>query len=90
MYVANKQRNNSAVLDLKAKNEQNRYGRVIYFIGHCHMFISLIPMGIFASMIPEDTEYRNAYYVAHKTIGVTVFLLVLVRLVGIEYLNVLP
>ena len=37
-------------------------------------------MGIFASMIPEDTEYRNAYYVVHKTIGVTVFLLVIVRL----------
>ena len=83
LYVANKQRNNSAVLDLKAKNEQNRYGRVSRVLHWtiAIMFISLIPMGIFASMIPEDTEYRNAYYVAHKTIGVTVFLLVLVRLV---------
>jgi cytochrome b561 len=38
-------------------------------------------MGIFTSMIPEDADYRNAYYVVHKSLGVTIFLLVLVRLV---------
>ena len=38
-------------------------------------------MGIFSSMIPENTSYRNAYYVVHKTIGVTVFLLVIFRLI---------
>ena len=67
LYIANKQKNNSAVLDLKAKNEQNRYGRVSRILHWtiAIMFISLIHMGIYASMIPEDTEYRNASYVAH-------------------------
>ena len=38
-------------------------------------------MGIFASIIPEGTSFRNAYYVVHKTIGVVVIGLVFVRLV---------
>tara|TARA_B100000035_G_scaffold33388_1_gene25361 strand:- start:285 stop:740 length:456 start_codon:yes stop_codon:yes gene_type:complete len=38
-------------------------------------------MGIFASIIPEGTSFRNAYYVVHKTIGVVVIGLVFARLV---------
>ena len=83
LCVASRQRKNTSVLALTAKNESNRYGKVSRMLHWtiAILFISLIPMGIFASMIPEDTEYRNAYYVVHKTIGVTVFLLVIVRLI---------
>ena len=83
LYIASRQSKNTFVLSLTAKNESNRYGKVSRMLHWtiAILFISLIPMGIFASMIPEDTEYRNAYYVVHKTIGVTVFLLVIVRLI---------
>ena len=83
LYIASRQSKNTSVLSLTAKNESNRYGKVSRMLHWtiAILFISLIPMGIFASMIPEDTEYRNAYYVVHKTIGVTVFLLVIVRLI---------
>ena len=83
LYIASRQSKNTSVLALTAKNESNRYGKVSRMLHWtiAILFISLIPMGIFASMIPEDTEYRNAYYVVHKTLGVTVFLLVTVRLI---------
>ena len=83
LYIASRQSKNTSVLALTAKNESNRYGKVSRMLHWtiAILFISLIPMGIFTSMIPEDTEYRNAYYVVHKTIGVTVFLLVIVRLI---------
>lgn len=83
LFIASRQSKNTSVLALTAKNESNRYGKVSRMLHWtiAILFISLIPMGIFASMIPEDTEYRNAYYVVHKTIGVTVFLLVIVRLI---------
>ena len=83
LFIANYQRKSKVILDLSTKNEKDRYGRVSRLLhwAIAILFISLIPMGIFASMIPEETSYRNAYYVVHKTIGVTVFLLVIVRLV---------
>ena len=70
LYVANRQRLNSSVLVLTAKNEDNRYGRVSRMLHWtiAILFIALIPMGIFTSMIPEDADYRNAYYVVHKSI----------------------
>lgn len=70
------------VLDLPARNEAERYGlvsRVIHWT-MAILIISLIPIGMFASMIPEETWFRNQYYVVHKTIGVLVFVLLLVRL----------
>ena len=83
LFIARKQSAANNELILTAENEPNRYGRVSRLLHWtiAILFISLIPMGIFASMIPEDTDYRKAYYVVHKTIGVTVFLLVLARLV---------
>ena len=83
LFIANYQRKSNEILDLSAKNEKYRYGRVSRLLHWtiAILFISLIPMGIFSSMIPEETSYRNAYYVVHKTIGVTVFLLVIVRLI---------
>ena len=83
LFIANYQRKSNEILDLSAKNEKDRYGRVSRLLhwAIAILFISLIPMGIFSSIIPEETSYRNAYYVVHKTIGVTVFLLVIVRLI---------
>ena len=40
-------------------------------LDYCH-FISLIPMGIFSSMILKR-QAGNAYYVVHKTIGLLYF-----------------
>ena len=81
LLVAKRQSERTDVLLLSTENESNRYGRVSRILHWtiAVIFISLIPAGIFASMIPEDAAYRNAYYVAHKTLGVTAFLLVIVR-----------
>ena len=69
-------------LDLSSENEPDRYGFVSRMLHWtiAILFISLIPIGMFASMIPEGTWFRNQYYVVHKTIGVVVFALILVRL----------
>lgn len=81
--VAYRQQRDSKVLLLGRENEADRYGQVSRFLHWtiAILFIALIPMGIFASIIPEGTSYRNAYYVVHKTIGVVVIGLVFVRLV---------
>ena len=83
LFIAKYQSKSNTLLVLSAKNEKDRYGRVSRLLHWtiAILFISLIPMGIFSSMIPEETSYRNAYYVVHKTIGVTVFLLVIIRLI---------
>ena len=81
--VAYRQQRDSKVLLLGRENEADRYGQVSRFLHWtiAILFIALIPMGIFASIIPEGTSFRNAYYVVHKTIGVVVIGLVGVRLV---------
>ena len=82
-WTAVKQLASTTELDLPLANEPDRYGRVsrILHWTTAILFISLFPIGMFASMIPEDTWFRNQYYVVHKTIGVLVFALLLVRLV---------
>lgn len=73
---------NTEPLDLPAANEDGRYGmvsRVLHWTTAI-LFLSLIPIGMFASIIPEGTWFRNQYYVVHKTIGVLVFMLLLIRL----------
>lgn len=82
LIAAYRQTKSSEVLELHAENEPDRYGivsRMIHWTTAI-LFIALIPMGIFASMIPEDTWFRNHYYVVHKTIGMLVFALLLARL----------
>jgi len=83
LAVAFHQSKSNETLDLQATNEPTRYGRTARMLHWtiAILFIALIPMGIFTSMIPEETPYRNAYYVVHKTIGVLVFALILVRFV---------
>jgi len=76
------QRKNNKTLELKAANEPERYGRMSRVLHWtiAILFITLIPMGIFNSIIPEGTPYRRAYNAVHETIGFIVFALVLVRL----------
>ncbi len=71
------------VLTLDTGNEQTRYGRATRTLHWTTaiLFVALIPMGIFTSMIPEDVWYRQGYYVVHKSLGLTVLLLVVIRLV---------
>ncbi|MDA1256033.1 MAG: cytochrome b [Proteobacteria bacterium] len=82
LFIARGQSKSNHTLVLASTNEAGRYGRVSRMLHWiiAILFLALIPMGIFASMIPEGTEYRVAYYVVHKTLGVSVFLLVLFRL----------
>lgn len=83
LFIARNQSKENYMLNLSLKNEDIRYGKVSRFLHWtiAILFISLIPMGIFASIIPEGTPFRLSYYVIHKSIGVTVFILVIVRIV---------
>ncbi|MEM8548260.1 MAG: cytochrome b [Pseudomonadota bacterium] len=83
LFVGFRQFSSQALLSLPRENESQRYGAISRFLHWTTaiLFIVLIPMGMFASIIPEGTEYRNAYYVVHKTIGVLVFVLLLARLI---------
>ena len=82
LIAAYRQSKSDDALELPTANEPDRYGRVSRMIHWTTaiLFIALIPMGIFASMIPEGSWFRNDYYVVHKTIGVLVFALLLFRL----------
>jgi cytochrome b561 len=82
LAIAKQQSKNNNTLNLESKNEATRFGLVSRFLHWtiAILFISLIPLGIFASMIPEDSQFRLSYYVLHKTIGVTLFLLVIIRI----------
>jgi cytochrome b561 len=82
LLAAYRQAKTSNALELRLENESDRYGfvsRMLHWTTAI-LFIILIPIGIFASMIPEDTWFRNHYYVVHKTIGVLVFVLLVARL----------
>ena len=83
LRVAYRQLGGSDLLTVGLANEEARFGQVSRFLHWtiAILFLALIPMGIFTSMIPEDTVYRNAYYVVHKTVGVVVMALVVVRLI---------
>ncbi len=82
LMVAKGQYKQCEVLDLPKTNEADRYGRVsrILHWTTAILFIFMIPTGIFPSMIPEDVWFRTEYNVVHKTIGLILFGLVIVRL----------
>jgi cytochrome b561 len=71
------------VLALGTSNEAARFGRAsrVLHWTTAIFFVALIPMGVFMTMIPEEAWYRPYYYGVHKSLGFTVLLLVLVRLV---------
>lgn len=83
LLIANGQRQQSEELDLNARNDAGRYGRVsrILHWTTAILFIFMIPTGIFTSMIPENIWFRTEYNVVHKTIGLTIFGLVVARLI---------
>ena len=83
LIIANGQRKQTDTLVLNAANEPTRYGRVsrILHWTTAILFLSMIPSGIFSSMIPEDVWFRREYNVVHKTIGFIIFGLVIARLV---------
>ncbi|MEL7548031.1 MAG: cytochrome b [Pseudomonadota bacterium] len=76
-FVAIGQSRRTDVLTLGNGNEPSRYGRRARYFHWtiAILFILLIPMGIFTSMIPKDQEYHQAYYVMHKSLGLTVLIL---------------
>ena len=80
--VANRQRKSTEVLELPSANESDRYGRAsrIMHWATAILFILMVPMGVFASMIPENVWYRTEYNVVHKTIGFIVLGLFVARL----------
>jgi cytochrome b561 len=82
LMTAYRQSKSAETLKLTPQNQPDHYGMVSRMIHWTTaiLFISLIPLGIFTSMIPEDAWFRNQYYVLHKTIGVTIFGLLLFRL----------
>jgi cytochrome b561 len=82
LLVAIKQSKSTESLVLTAANETDRYGRVSRILHWtiAFLFLVMIPMGIFTSIIAEGTPYRLEYYVVHKTIGVIILGLVVVRL----------
>ena len=69
-------------LELPTKNDDVKFGLVSRYLHWITaiLFLSLLPMGLFTSIIPEDVAWRQGYYVAHKTIGFLVFILVIARL----------
>jgi cytochrome b561 len=82
LWASAKQFVSAEELVLPMENETDRFGftsRMIHWT-MAILFLSLIPIGMFASMIPEDAWFRNHYYVVHKTIGVLIFVLLLMRL----------
>ena len=82
LYAASGQLKTNNKLELSNTNEDERYGRTsrILHWTTAILFIFMIPTGIFSSMIPEDVWFRTEYNVMHKTIGFTLFALVVVRL----------
>lgn len=81
--VAMGQSKRTDVLVLGNKNEPTRYGRRARYFHWviAILFILLIPMGIFTSMIPKDQPYHQYYYVIHKSLGLTVLILAVMRLI---------
>ena len=81
-FVARHQCDRRDELVLGGRNERTRYGRVSRYFHWtiAALFLLLMPMGIFTTMLPYDVEYRQAFYVVHKSVGLTVFLLAAARL----------
>ncbi|WP_052262295.1 cytochrome b [Pseudoalteromonas luteoviolacea] len=82
LCIAFKQSRSCTPLPLNNTNDDVKYGlvaRVLHWTT-AFLFILMIPLGIFSTMIPEGTPYRIEYYVVHKTIGVLIFILVIIRL----------
>ena len=80
--LAHRQSRRTDELTIGTHNEPNRFGMVsrLYHWTIAILILLLVPMGVFTTMIPYDVEYRQIFYVIHKSIGLTVFLLAAARL----------
>jgi cytochrome b561 len=83
LRVACWQNRRDDALELPLVNTQERFGLVSRYLHWVTavLFIALFPIGIFASMIPEEATYRQGYYVVHKTIGSLTLMLVVARII---------
>ena len=45
------------------------------------IFVALVPLGLFMAGLPEGSTIRDPLYIVHKSLGLTVLLLVIVRLI---------
>lgn len=83
LIVAIRQMRIGQPLTLSNLNEADRYGRVSRMLHWTTalLFIFMIPTGIFTSMIPEDAWYRTEYNIVHKTVGMTLLGLLIIRLI---------
>jgi cytochrome b561 len=68
---------------IRVGNDAASYGRVsrILHWSIAIIFISLIPIGIFMSGLPEGTALREPLYIIHKSLGMTLLLLVVGRII---------
>ncbi len=82
-WVARRQSRRSDELVLPRRNEASRFGRTsrLYHWIIAILFLLLVPMGVFTTMIPYHIEYRQIFYVVHKSVGLTVFLLAAGRVI---------
>ena len=81
--IAYRQLSREDELRLARRNDSGRFGRVsrFYHWTIVVLILLLIPMGVFTTMIPYDIEYRQAFYVVHKSVGLTVLLLAIARII---------
>ena len=82
LWTTTRQHLRSDTISLTIGNTSEVYGLASRYLHWTTaiLFLSLVPMGIFASMIPEEVEWRRGYYVVHKTIGFIVLILVVIRI----------
>lgn len=64
---------------LNSSDLYGRNSRVLHW-GSAMLFVFLMPIGMYMSMIPEDIWYRQGYYIVHKSLGGIVLVLVIIRL----------
>ncbi|MEM8917458.1 MAG: cytochrome b [Pseudomonadota bacterium] len=85
VFVTMGQARRADTLELSKRNEAERYGLAsrYYHWTIAFLFLLLVPMGIYTSMIPEDQTHRQAFYVIHKSLGFTVLFLAIARLIWI-------
>ncbi len=85
--VAWRQKRRQDALVLPVRNEEARFGLLSRYFHWtiAILCILLVPMGVFATMLTYDVEYRLAYYVVHKSIGLTVVLLAIARIVWLMF-----
>ncbi|MEO0463373.1 MAG: cytochrome b [Pseudomonadota bacterium] len=84
-FVTAGQRKRTDTLTLPNRNEAERFGLAsrYYHWTIAFLFLLLVPMGIYTSMIPVDQTHRQAFYVIHKSLGFTVMILAIARLIWI-------